>query len=199
MHGNTLVYVYEDKYFHERIRFKQAKDEGLTVAECALCDSPAVWLDHLFPNHIEMNRCKDHLKEPSPAMTLHDAKLHLTRIGGLSQVLLDALKDSDQYIRCYPPAENTPRAQEIAEEDKERVLARNRAAVIAAESGSGLLIPRLMQLTLVEAFVALVNSRAEEEMLRTGNIAGAHHRAIEHELSKLKQATDAEVKLAASK
>jgi hypothetical protein len=60
MHGNTLVHVYEADYFHTKIRMSTVRQEGLTIAECALCDKPAVYLDHLFPNHAEMNRCEEH-------------------------------------------------------------------------------------------------------------------------------------------
>jgi hypothetical protein len=41
------------------------------------------------------------------------------------------------------------------------------------------------RLRVIEKFVERVNARAEREMLQTGNISGAHHRAIEAELSLL--------------
>lgn len=37
----------------------------------------------------------------------------------------------------------------------------------------------------IEAFVARVNNRAEAEMLKTGRLEGAHHRALEAELAEL--------------
>lgn len=40
-------------------------------------------------------------------------------------------------------------------------------------------------LDAVDTFVARVNARAESEILKTHNIAGAHHRAMEAELSKI--------------
>lgn len=39
--------------------------------------------------------------------------------------------------------------------------------------------------TLISGFVARVNARAEAEMQRTGVLEGAHHRAIEAELTAL--------------
>lgn len=43
-------------------------------------------------------------------------------------------------------------------------------------------------LALVEVFVARVNARAEAEILASRIITGAHHRAMEAELSKLRAA-----------
>jgi hypothetical protein len=42
------------------------------------------------------------------------------------------------------------------------------------------------ELQIIEQFVERVNRRAEAEMLKTGSIAGAHHRAIEAELAILR-------------
>jgi len=69
------------------------------------------------------------------------------------------------------------------QERLERALQRNRELLVkqAALAEMGL----RAGLEAVREFVARVNAAAEAEMLRTGNITGAHHRAIESELKKL--------------
>lgn len=52
---------------------------------------------------------------------------------------------------------------------------------------SKITLPDAAALDAIEKFVTRVNARAEQEMLETGNIAGAHHRAIEAELALLRK------------
>lgn len=48
---------------------------------------------------------------------------------------------------------------------------------------------RKWKLQGVREFVIAVNKRAEEEILKTGKIEGAHHRAIQAELKALSEHT----------
>lgn len=64
VHGRKVVYVYKPgatlhELPYERMTMAEARRRGADdlVVMCALCDSPAVYIDRLFPYHQELNRC----------------------------------------------------------------------------------------------------------------------------------------------
>lgn len=66
VHGRKMVYVYRPDAAlqglpYERMTMAEARRRGLDdmVIMCsACCDSPAEYIDRLFPYHQELNRCK---------------------------------------------------------------------------------------------------------------------------------------------
>jgi len=87
-------------------------------------------------------------------------------------------RENDEFGTCWCSLDETDEADTYLYEagwpDRDCVRDAERKAKLEEQLGDS-----------IRALVARVNARAEAEMLKTGNIAGAHHRAIEAELKEL--------------
>ena len=54
--GQTKVYTADCEW---KTYAKATKDND-HIAICAHCDRPAIYIDHLWPYHAEMNKCNEH-------------------------------------------------------------------------------------------------------------------------------------------